>query len=203
MAMCHLDIISRLNGCCKLTLSNVPRFLFLPKTEHGSKHTQTWDSIYMPLLCPLISLHPNHGSSRFLIILLAAAFSGVYSTGFIERDALPEVNIAPLGGSFQWTNCGQPSDAVQIESIVISPNPPIPGEGLKMTITFVAKEVIESAYADVTIKLGRIKLLQNIIDICEELQDNNSSVQCPVNEGRHEFEHTVTLPIEIPLPLSQ
>ena len=74
----------------------------------------------------------------------------------------------------------------------------------------------EGAYADVTVKLGLIKLLHKQFDVCEEayvyigdirqlylliIEDSrnaNASVRCPVEKGYYEVEQMVTLPKEIP-----
>lgn len=56
-----------------------------------------------------------------------------------------------------------------IESITVSPDPPEPGKNLTVTVEATANEVVEEgAYADVTVKLGLIKLLQKRFDVCEE-----------------------------------
>lgn len=70
------------------------------------------------------------------------------------------------------------------------------------------------AYADVTVKLGLIKLLQKSFDLCQEAygsslvsfflpdllerQNSNATVQCPVEPGTYVVEQSVTLPKEIP-----
>ncbi|KAH7334395.1 ML domain-containing protein [Rhizoctonia solani] len=100
---------------------------------------------------------------------------------------------------WSWTDCGVPSDGVQIKSIEVSPDPPKPGQD--MTVTVVAtsiKEITEGAYADVTVKLGLIKLLNKRFDICEEARNANADVQCPVKTGEHTVVQTVALPREIP-----
>jgi hypothetical protein len=74
----------------------------------------------------------------------------------------------------------------------------------------------EGAYADVTVKLGVVKLLTKEFDLCEEAyvflvlpvfaiptgissrRNAELEVQCPVKEGNYLVEHTVTLPKEIP-----
>lgn len=74
----------------------------------------------------------------------------------------------------------------------------------------------EGAYADVSVKLGLIKILQKQFDLCEEAyvsvifavsemltlsylrRNANTTVQCPVQEGNYEVVHTVALPKEIP-----
>lgn len=56
----------------------------------------------------------------------------------------------------------------------------------------------EGSIADVTVKIGLIKLLQKQFDICEEARNNNLTVQCPVEAGEYEITQTVALPREIP-----
>jgi ML domain len=74
----------------------------------------------------------------------------------------------------------------------------------------------EGAYADVTVKLGVVKLLSKEFDLCEEAyvflvlpvfaiptgissrRNAELEVQCPVKEGDYLVEHTVALPKEIP-----
>ena len=74
----------------------------------------------------------------------------------------------------------------------------------------------EGAYADVSVKLGLIKIVQKQFDLCEEAyvsvifavsemltlsylrRNANTTVQCPVEEGNYEVVHTVALPKEIP-----
>ncbi|KAI0080100.1 MD-2-related lipid-recognition [Panus rudis PR-1116 ss-1] len=100
---------------------------------------------------------------------------------------------------WKWTDCGSPSDPIRIKSIDISPDPPKPGEDLTVKVKGVANQrVEEGAYADVTVKVGVIKILQKEFDLCEEARNAETSVQCPVEEGEYTVTHTVTLPKEIP-----
>ncbi|KDN41450.1 hypothetical protein RSAG8_07400, partial [Rhizoctonia solani AG-8 WAC10335] len=94
---------------------------------------------------------------------------------------------------------GLPSDGVHIKSIEVTPDPPKPGQDL--TVKIIAKSdqpIEEGAYADVTVKLGLIKLLNKRFDICEEARNANATIQCPVEAGDHEVVQTVALPREIP-----
>ncbi|KAG8990854.1 Phosphatidylglycerol/phosphatidylinositol transfer protein [Tulasnella sp. 427] len=94
---------------------------------------------------------------------------------------------------------GLPTDIVQIESLTVSPDPPEPGQNLTITAVGRATKTIEDgAYADVTVKLGLVKLLQKRFNICEEAKNADADVQCPVDEGRHTVVQTVELPKEIP-----
>ncbi|CAE6391706.1 unnamed protein product [Rhizoctonia solani] len=100
---------------------------------------------------------------------------------------------------WSWDDCGSPSDGVQIKSIEVSPDPPKPGQDLTVKVIATSeKEITEGAYADVTVKLGLIKLLKKQFDICEEARNANATIQCPVQKGDHEVVQTVALPREIP-----
>ncbi|KAK7058893.1 Phosphatidylglycerol/phosphatidylinositol transfer protein [Paramarasmius palmivorus] len=101
--------------------------------------------------------------------------------------------------SWSYEDCGQPTDAIQIESISVSPDPPQPGKDLSVTVKAKAIERIEKgAYAQVTVKLGLIKLLSKEFDVCDEARNAEAEVQCPVEEGSYEVTQTVALPKEIP-----
>lgn len=55
-----------------------------------------------------------------------------------------------------------------------------------MIVKGIATERIENgAYADVTVKVGLVKLLHKQFDICEELKNNrdNVNIQCPIEKG--------------------
>ncbi|KAJ7254017.1 ML domain-containing protein [Mycena haematopus] len=100
---------------------------------------------------------------------------------------------------WEYVDCGLPSNPIQIDSIELSPDPPLPGQDLTVTVKAVVTEVIaEGASADVTVKLGLIKLLQKNFDVCEEARNANATVSCPVEPGPYEVVQTVALPKEIP-----
>jgi len=70
-----------------------------------------------------------------------------------------------------------------------------------LTVTVEASaqtEIEDGAYADFTVKIGVIKLLNGQFDLCEDALDQNPAVQCPVEEGDYEVQHTVELPNDIP-----
>ncbi|GAA5855048.1 hypothetical protein JCM5353_005673 [Sporobolomyces roseus] len=100
---------------------------------------------------------------------------------------------------WDWNDCGSPSDALQIESIKISPDPPVPGKDLTIIAFGKAQSKIDvGTYADVTVKLGLIKLLTKQFDVCQELDNANATLRCPIAPGTHSITQTVALPREIP-----
>ncbi|KDE05689.1 hypothetical protein MVLG_03923 [Microbotryum lychnidis-dioicae p1A1 Lamole] len=100
---------------------------------------------------------------------------------------------------WSWTDCGHPTDAIEIDSIKISPDPPVPGKDLTIYASGTVKTLITyGSYANVVVKLGLIKLVNKTIDVCDELANANSTLQCPIDPNTYQVEQTVALPAEIP-----
>ncbi|KAL7004969.1 Phosphatidylglycerol/phosphatidylinositol transfer protein [Cystobasidiomycetes sp. EMM_F5] len=77
-----------------------------------------------------------------------------------------------VGTTSSWTfvDCGDVSDAIEIKSLRVVPDPPQPGKKMTIYADGTAKQRIdEGAYADVVVKLGLIKIIQKRFDVCEEL----------------------------------
>ncbi|KAG6888687.1 Phosphatidylglycerol/phosphatidylinositol transfer protein [Termitomyces sp. Mi166 len=134
-----------------------------------------------------------------LITVLALSAPSLIFANPVEQAALRPDAPVHTAGKWSWTNCGQPTDAIQIEDIVVTPDPPQPGKDLTVKVTGKAQSVIEDgAYAEVSVKLGLVKLLQKTFDVCEEARKANATIQCPVQPGMYTVEQTVALPREIP-----
>ncbi|KAF8216127.1 ML domain-containing protein [Mycena galopus ATCC 62051] len=130
------------------------------------------------------------------LISLAPAFMYPLTTLLLFCAFLLQAYAATAG--WEYVDC-VPSNPVHIESIKLSPDPPLPGQDLTVTVKASVTEVIEEgASADVTVKLGLIKLLQKKFDICQEARNANATVSCPVEPGPYEVVQTVALPKEIP-----
>ncbi|KAL1703005.1 ML domain-containing protein [Schizophyllum commune] len=129
--------------------------------------------------------------SLLALVAGSLALMGAASSVDVEQVRIQGGDVHVAGGDQTST--------VQLKSITISPDPPIPGQQLTMTVEADVQETIqEGAYADVTVKVGLIKLLQKRFDICEEARNANATVQCPVERGEHTVVQTVQLPREIP-----
>jgi len=133
--------------------------------------------------------------TAFLVALAAPlGHAAAVGTGLIVQDE-------PAGTRTSWgyTDCGAPTDVIEVKSIELSPDPPVPGQDLTVTASGYVKDTIEwGAYADVTVKIGLIKLLHKQYDICEEAQSINATVRCPVERDNYVVTQTVALPKEIP-----
>ncbi|KAK4684710.1 ganglioside GM2 activator, partial [Tremellales sp. Uapishka_1] len=142
-----------------------------------------------------------------LLPLVATSISA-FSTGYFTKwatDLVSSDQLATKGGevhtfeSWSYVDCGLASDAVQLKSLKVSPDPPVPGKNLTVTVEADVLDVIEDgAVAEVVVKLGLIKLLQKTFDVCDEARENNATVQCPVQPGTYLVSQTVELPKEIP-----
>jgi len=140
--------------------------------------------------------------ARLLALIFVALFA-TSNAGLLPTSQQQQLvtNQGPVHATQGWSyvDCGLPTDPIQIDSISVSPDPPQPGQDLTVTVKAHAQEQVEEgAYADVSVKLGLIKLLQKQFDLCEEARNANTSVQCPVERGNYEVVHTVALPKEIP-----
>ncbi|KAF8832417.1 hypothetical protein HHX47_DHR1001974 [Lentinula edodes] len=134
---------------------------------------------------------------RSSVIASLCLFSLTSAASSVTQTPLDAVEN--FSDKWSWKDCGMETDPIRIQSIEISPDPPLPGKPLTVKVTGTASEVIEEgATADVTVKLGLIKLLSKTFDVCEEARNANASVQCPVEKGQYVVEQTVDLPKEIP-----
>ncbi|KAJ7655915.1 ML domain-containing protein [Mycena rosella] len=113
--------------------------------------------------------------------------------------ATRQQHLSTTNAGWQYVDCGLETDAFHLKSLTVSPDPPVPGKNLTVTVTGdVLQPIQDGAYADITVKLGLIKLIQKTFDVCEEARNANVSVRCPVAKGTYEVKHTVKLPNEIP-----
>ncbi|KAI9445206.1 ML domain-containing protein [Lactarius indigo] len=138
-------------------------------------------------------------STLIFVSLFATSNAGLLSTSQQQQLVTNQGSPVHATQGWNWEDCGNPTDSIQIDSISVSPDPPKPGQDLTVQVKASAKERVEDgAYADVSVKLGLIKILQKQFDLCEEARKANTSVQCPIEEGSYDVEQTVALPKEIP-----
>ncbi|RDB29487.1 Phosphatidylglycerol/phosphatidylinositol transfer protein [Hypsizygus marmoreus] len=137
-------------------------------------------------------------SSLITLLVVCLAAVGI-ANPVPEQISLQTDDTVHTTDSWSYLDCGVTSDIVQIETIEVYPDPPQPGKDLTVKVKGLVNEVIEEgAYADVTVKLGLVKLLQKRFDVCEEARNANATVQCPADPGAYVIEQTVALPKEIP-----
>ncbi|KAJ6514295.1 ML domain-containing protein [Mycena vitilis] len=132
---------------------------------------------------------------RSFAILFLASLAGFS----MARPGQSQQALSAGGDTWEYDNCGQEGDAVQIQSITVSPDPPQIGKELTVKVDVeVIRTIEEGAVADVLVKVGRIKLLQKTFDICEEARNANASISCPVEPGSYSIVQSVELPKEVP-----
>ncbi|KAF8898658.1 ML domain-containing protein [Infundibulicybe gibba] len=134
------------------------------------------------------------------IALLATLFACSACATFVPQQTPIQITDGVhTTESWSYEDCGTQADPIQIKSIKVSPDPPKPGEDLTVEVNAIATRTIEEgAYADVTVKLGLIKLLHKQFDVCEEARNADADIQCPVTTGEYNVKHTVALPKEVP-----
>ncbi|KAF8252267.1 hypothetical protein K440DRAFT_526641, partial [Wilcoxina mikolae CBS 423.85] len=94
--------------------------------------------------------------------------------------------------------CGDTSDDVAtIETVNLTPNPPIPGETLEIEAVGVLHDVItDGASVDLTVKYGLITLIRERFDMCENA--GQVDLECPVSDGKRILKKSVDIPKQIP-----
>ncbi|CAD6570801.1 MAG: Phosphatidylglycerol/phosphatidylinositol transfer protein [Tremellales sp. Tagirdzhanova-0007] len=146
--------------------------------------------------------------SPLLLLLLLPSISATLATDAFTwaNDLVSSSPARPSKGgeihtmdSWSYVDCGLATDVVQLKNIAVSPDPPVPGKNLTVSVDADVLERIDNgASADVVVKLGLIKLLQKTFDVCEEALNANATVQCPISPGTYSVSQTVELPKEIP-----
>lgn len=130
-----------------------------------------------------------------LLILLASLSPRVLAASLSSQSQLNLVSR----GSWEYIDCGTAQDALQLQSLTISPDPPVIGQTLTLHVSADFQEDIdEGADVDVSVKLGLVKLLQKQVDFCEEARDNNWAVQCPITTGSYTWNVTIDIPKTTP-----
>ncbi|KAG5342389.1 hypothetical protein C0989_002224 [Termitomyces sp. Mn162] len=78
-----------------------------------------------------------------LITVLALSTASLTLANPVDQVALqPEVPVYTTDG-WRWEDCGQPTDAIRIERIIVTPDPPQPGKDMTVKVTGEAQSVIE------------------------------------------------------------
>ncbi|KAK2461853.1 hypothetical protein APHAL10511_006316 [Amanita phalloides] len=139
--------------------------------------------------------------ARFALLSLIPFLLALCACTTPTAPQLPMDPDGPVRVANKWSydDCGTAEFFIQLESIEVVPDPPKPGHELTIKAKGVVTDIIEEgAYADVTVKLGLIKLLHKQFDVCEEARNANASVACPVKPGKYLVQQKVMLPREIP-----
>lgn len=89
---------------------------------------------------------------------------------------------------WSYVDRGLPTDALQIKSMTVTPDPPKPGSPVTLRIDATATRAIEDgAYFDLVVKLGLIKLIERKYDLFAELRGGGAEgleLSCDTSDGK-------------------
>lgn len=124
---------------------------------------------------------------------LAPATASVVSSKRATGDDLKVPGDSPL----TFCDSDHSKDVLTIESVDLSPNPPLAGEELVIKATGkTSQDIEEGAYVLLQVKYGLIRLISTSADLCEQI--TNVDLECPIKEGDLAITKAVSLPAEIP-----
>ncbi|KAI7882590.1 hypothetical protein K492DRAFT_193396 [Lichtheimia hyalospora FSU 10163] len=138
--------------------------------------------------------------SHLSYIILFASFIWVVTSAWIEKykPDFYQFQVSPLETSLIH-DCSDESYILDIYDITLTPPHPAPGDNLMIeAIGYLEEPVDYGAEARVLVKLGFVQLLKKTFDICQELDNNDAELQCPIMDGPVKVTQNVTLPEEIP-----
>ncbi|KAJ5881656.1 uncharacterized protein N7529_000328 [Penicillium soppii] len=126
----------------------------------------------------------------------AAAFS-IFDPTQVSLNAGTTEDF-PVEGDNPLLYCAKPEAyKLDIESVDLSPNPPLPGKKLIISAKGTLLERIEKgATVNLEVKWGLITLIKQTVDLCEELK--NVDLECPLEKGKMVLTKEVELPKQIP-----
>jgi hypothetical protein len=123
----------------------------------------------------------------------AASLNFFGSDNAVVREDLKVPGKSPL----EFCPADHSKDVLTIESVELSPNPPLAGTDLVIKATgTVASTIAEGAYVNLQVKYGLIRLITTTADLCEQVQ--NVDLKCPIEKGALSIVKSVELPKEIP-----
>ncbi|CAN3359004.1 phosphatidylglycerol/phosphatidylinositol transfer protein [Diutina catenulata] len=110
----------------------------------------------------------------------------------------PDPDSRPIPGGSPIVQCdAREKQLLDLQRLVISPNPPVRGENLTITAEGVVGAKIEDgAYVDVDVRYGFIKLVSETFDLCSEI--TKVDMECPIDKGRQKLTKEVEIPQEVP-----
>ncbi|KAB8235325.1 Phosphatidylglycerol/phosphatidylinositol transfer protein [Aspergillus alliaceus] len=134
-----------------------------------------------------------------LLVFLAPISTTARSLDIFRSSQSPiQVQAQSVGGDNPLEYCTDPSDNIlDIQSVNLSPNPPLPGKTLVIEAKGTFHERIEQgAYVLLEVKYGLITLIRQTADLCEQIV--NVDLKCPLEKGEMTLTKQVDLPKQIP-----
>ncbi|NBO24991.1 MAG: hypothetical protein EBU93_07165, partial [Chlamydiae bacterium] len=126
-------------------------------------------SLSLVLLLLLVEIQRTHSKNRLY-----------FSNRFPYRKGGGDDLVMRPAGPILWTNCGDPAtDLFQLESIVVSPDPPRRSAPLTVNIRGYLKETLDEGRIDYVAKFGGFTLASGNLDGCPTLHQEPDLPQCP------------------------
>ncbi|KAF9893818.1 Phosphatidylglycerol/phosphatidylinositol transfer protein [Aspergillus nanangensis] len=133
------------------------------------------------------------------LVCLAPIAATARSIDFFGSSQAPiHADAKSVEGENPLEYCNEPDgDILQIKSVDLSPNPPVPGQTLNIKASGTLRETIEDgAKVLLEVKYGLITLIKQEADLCEQI--TNVDLECPLEKGDMVLEKQVDLPQHIP-----
>jgi len=93
-----------------------------------------------------------------------------------------------------WSNCGQASDHLQIDTVTITPDPPVAGQNITVSASGYLDEIVTNGTVNVVLKYDNfITVVKQTISICE-----SGAVTCPIAAGQYSQTITELIPSSVP-----
>ncbi|CAG7936291.1 unnamed protein product [Penicillium nalgiovense] len=140
-------------------------------------------------------------SAASLLVLTAPLANAAALSIFDPTQASLKANDNekyPVKGENPLQYCAKPDNyKLEIESVDLAPNPPLPGQKLTISAKGILLERIEKgATVNLEVKWGLITLIKQTVDLCDELK--NVDLECPLEKGEMVLTKEVDLPKQIP-----
>lgn len=137
-----------------------------------------------------------------LLSLLAPVSAGSLAARAPAFFDIAQTPIKTEGKSVEGNNplayCADPSSySLEIKSVDLTPNPPLPGQTLTIEAKGTFHEKIDKgATVLLEVKYGLISLIRQSADLCEQIE--NVDLHCPLEKGDMVLKKQVELPKQIP-----
>ena len=133
-----------------------------------------------------------------LVIFLNCIISQAFQLNAIFNKQ--EVDFTSLSNEFTYTICKESESKFQLKSLKLTPEVPQKGKALTIELNGLLLSNIEKkTKLKVVVKYQRIRLLNKMFDLCDELDKTEKSpIKCPVEPGEKNWKYTVEVPKNIP-----
>ena len=129
---------------------------------------------------------------RFTLCVLAASFVCLRAAPRLAR-----LDLLRNGGSGKfWSDCTKPSDRGKINSITITPNPPVEGQTLSINANTTIDEEVTGGSVKVSLMYGFLPIYKHTFDLCQLLEKVEKN--CPVPKGILDITVNVKVPTDVP-----